>query len=133
MNQRSNESSSARPPESVNSDGAARPHVRYIGFESITCGRRLSFRVKKNRVGAVDVTFDIADEVLIGTPGISIQDAPAMAYEKLVELLSTEGTLESGKLHLTNADVERYLDRHMTSQKRTSSLTDERRQSDIAA
>jgi len=56
-----------------------------------------------------------------------------MAYEKLVELLATDGTLESNKLCLTDADVERYLDRHMSSQKRTSSLTDESRQSDIAA
>jgi hypothetical protein len=107
--------------------------VRYVGFEGISSGRRLRFRVKSNRHESVEVTFDVADAIFISTRGISIQDAAPMADEKLVELLATEGTLESNKLCLTDADVERYLDRHMSSQKRTCSLTDESRQSDIAA
>jgi hypothetical protein len=122
-------------PDLVDSTAPAKPHVRYLGFESINSGRRLRFRVKSNRHESVEVTFDIADAVFIGTPGISIQDAAPMAYEKLVAFLSAGGTLESDKLDLTNVDVAQYLDRHVSTPKRAgkSSSTDERRQSHIAA
>jgi hypothetical protein len=133
MKKRSDESSSTKPPQPVDSIVRARAHVRYVGFETINSGRRLRFRVKSHGHESADVTFDIGDAVFIGTPGISIQDAAPMAYERLVELLSTDGTPESDKLDLTDVDIARYLDRHVSSQKRTYSLTDERRQSDIAA
>jgi hypothetical protein len=114
----------AKLPDRVDSTAPAKPHVRYLGFESINSGRRLRFRVKSNRDELLDVMLDIADEVFIGTPGFSIQDAAPMAYEKLVELLA-EGTLESETLCLTSADIARYVNRHMSSHKR--------RQSNIAA
>jgi len=132
MNKHSDESC-AKAPELVDSNVSARRQVRYVAFECINSGRRLRFRVKSNRHESVEVTCDVADALVIGTRGISIQDAAPMAYEKLVELLATEGSLESDRFCLTNVDVERYLDRHMSSKKRTSSLTDESRQSDIAA
>jgi hypothetical protein len=70
----------------------------------------------------MDVTLDIADAVIIGTPGISIQDAAPMAYEKLVELLAG-GPLESEKLCLTGVDIAEYVERHLSSQKRMPELT----------
>jgi hypothetical protein len=132
MNKVSDGSLTAKPPHLVDSNVPTRPHVRYVGFEGINSGRRLRFRVKSNRHESVEVTFDVADAIFIGTRGISIQDGAPMAYEKLIELLAT-GSLESDRFCLTNVDVERYLDRHLSSQKRTSSLTDEGRQSDIVA
>jgi hypothetical protein len=107
-------------PDRVDSTAPAKPHVRYLGFESINSGRRLRFRVKSNRDELLDVMLDIADAVLVGTPGISIQDAAPMAYEKLVGLLA-EGTLESENLCLTSEDIARYVNRHMSSQKRLHS------------
>jgi hypothetical protein len=133
MNKVSDGSLTAKPPHSVDSNVPTRPHVRYVGFEGIDSGRRLRFRVKSNHHESVEVTFDVADAIFINTRGISIQDAAPMAYEKLIERLATEGSLESDRFCLTNVDVERYLDRHMSSQKRTSSLADESRRSDIAA
>ena len=121
MNKSSDGSLTAKPPHLVDPTVPARPHVRYVGFEGINSGRRLRFRVKSIRHESVEVTFDVADAIFIGTRGISIQDAAPMAYEKLIERLAREGSLESDRLCLTNVDVERYLDRHTSSQKRTSS------------
>jgi hypothetical protein len=112
----------AKLPDSIVSNAPAKVHVRYLGFESIDSGRRLLFRVKSNRHELMDVTLDIADTLFIGTPGISIQDAPPMAYEKVVGLLA-EGPLVSEKLCLTSLDIAQYVDRHMSSQKRTHALT----------
>jgi hypothetical protein len=112
----------AKVPDSVDSNAPAKPHVRYLGFESIDSGRRLKFKVRANRDESMDVTLDIADAVIIGTPGISIQDAAPMAYEKLVELLAG-GPLESEKLCLTGVDIAEYVERHLSSQKRMPELT----------
>jgi hypothetical protein len=111
----------------------AKWHVRYVGFESIDAGRRLTFRVKPSGCEPVDVTFDVPDAPFINTSGISIQDAAPMAYEKLVEMLATESTLDPEKLCLTDADIARYLDRHLSSQKRPYLARDEKHQSDLAA
>jgi hypothetical protein len=113
---------SAKLTDTIESNTPAKPHVRYLGFESIDSGRRLMFRVKLNRDQSVEVTLDIADAIFIDTPGISIQDAAPMAYEKLVELLA-EGPLESEKMSLTSVDIAQYVHRHLSSQKRTHSLT----------
>jgi hypothetical protein len=64
---------------------------------------------------------------------ISIQDAAPMAYEKLVEILGTEGTLDSEKLCLTDADIAHYLNRHLSSHQRPFSTRDEKHESDVAA
>jgi len=107
--------------------------VRYIGFEGIDAGRRLTFRVKPSGCESVDVTFDVPDTPFINTSGISIQDAAPMAYEKLVEMLATESRLDPEKLCLTDADIANYLDRHLSSQKRPYLARDEKHESDLAA
>ena len=133
MKKRSNEILSAKPIALTDSKAPAKSHVRYTGFESIDAGRRLRFRVKSNGRESVDVTFDVPDALFINTSGISIQDAAPMAYEKLVETFATEGTLDSEKLYLTDADISNYLNRHLSSQKRPYTTRDEKDQSDLAA
>jgi hypothetical protein len=131
MKKRSEESS-LKPVAPADLRSPPKSHVRYLGFESIDGGRRLRFRVKSNNHERQEVTFDIADAQFIATSGISIQDAAPMAYEKLVELLSTQDPLND-RLCLTDVDIARYLNRHLSSQKRAYSLTDGRRGSDVAA
>jgi len=105
--------------------------VRYIGFESIPEGRRLKFRVKSTSVKpAIEVTFDIPDAVFTSTVGVSIQDAAPMAYEKLVELLAKEHTLEATTLFLTMADIEAYINRH-SSHKGGYSRSDKTKHIDV--
>lgn len=110
----------------------AKAYVHYLGFESITDGRRLRFRVKSTGQPAIEVTFDIPDTVFTSTVGVSIQDAAPMAYAKLVELLARKHTLEATTLFLTEADIEAYIDRH-DSHKRGHSRSDKTRRIDIAA
>jgi hypothetical protein len=117
-------------PELLNT--LARARVRYVGFEGIDGGRRLSFSVKSLGHDWVDITVEISDASFKTTSGISIQDAAPMAYEKLVQLLATEDALESNKFYLTEADIAQYRDRHLTSQKRAHSMS-ERREPDVAA
>jgi hypothetical protein len=109
----------------------AKVYVRYLGFESIADGRRLRFRVKSTREAAIEVTFDIPVAVFTSTIGVSIQDAAPMAYEKLVELLETEHTLEATTLFLTAADIEAYINRHDSH--KGGHYRDKKRQTDIAA
>ena len=103
-------------PEGLNMPARAR--VRYVGFEGIDSGRRLRFSVKSLGHDSVDVTVEISDASFKGASGISFQDAAPMAYEKLVELLATEDTIESKELCLTDPDIAQYKARHLTSQKR---------------
>ena len=132
MDKLSDQSSNVNSANPESTNVPVIPQVLYMGFESIDFGRRLKFRVKWNHHESLHVTIDVADGIFTAATGISIQDAAPMAYEKLIERLAT-GSLESDRFCLTNVDVERYLDRHMSQQKRTSSLADESRQSDIAA
>jgi hypothetical protein len=108
----------------------ARARVRYVGFEGIEGGRRLSFSVKSLGHDSVHITVEISDASFKGASGISIQDAAPMAYEKLVELLGTEDTFESKTLGLTEADIAQYIARHLSSQKRA--MSDRRQRSDLA-
>jgi hypothetical protein len=103
-------------PEPLNT--AARARVRYVGFEGIEGGRRLTFSVKWPGHESVDITFEISDSSFKGRFGISIQDAAPMAYEKLVELLAAEGTFDSEKLPFTERDIAQYITRHLSPQKR---------------
>jgi hypothetical protein len=107
-------------------------YVRYLGFESIAAGRRLRFRVKSTGQPAIEIIFDILDTVFTTTVGVSIQDAAPMAYEKLVELLLRNHTLEAMTLFLTVADIEAYINRHH-SQKGGHSRSVKKRPMDIAA
>ncbi len=118
-----------RPPSS---NAPAKPRVRYIGFESIEGWRRLRFSVKSIGHDPEEITIEITNATFTGVKGISIQDAAPMAFEKIVELLTTRGTLESKELRLTDADIEQYLARHVSSQKRASEMFN-RRRSDVAA
>ena len=110
----------------------AKAYVRYLGFEGIDGGRRLKFRVKSTGQTAIEVTFDIPDTVFTGTVGVSIQDAAPMAFEKLVEMLARDHTLEATRLFLTAADIVAYINRH-DSHKGGRSRSDTARQIDIAA
>ena len=100
------------------SNTPAKARVRYVGFEGIDDGRRLTFSVKSLGHESVDIKFDISNSSFRGASGISIQDAAPMAYEKLVELLAAGGTFDSEKLRLTEADIAQYITRHFSSQKR---------------
>jgi len=133
MKKRSDELLRTKAVVPTESKPPAKWHVRYIGFESIDAGRRLSFRVKPNGCEPVDVTFDVPDARFINRSGLSIQDAAPMAYEKLAEILATEGTLDSEKLCLTDADIANYLNRHLSSQKRPYLSRDEKDESNLAA
>ena len=115
-------------PEPLNRP--ARAHVRYVGFEGIDGGRRLTFSVKPLGHESVEITFEISDALFKDASGISIQDAAPMAFEKIVELLATEHTLESNELRLTDADIAQYITRHLSSQKHAHS--NGRRPSDVA-
>jgi len=88
-----------------------KPYVRYLGFESIPEGRRLRFRVKQLGEAGVEVTCEVLDKDFRGTLGVSIQDAPLMAYEKLVEMLAREHSIEPTLL-LTFTDAANYVSRH---------------------
>jgi hypothetical protein len=133
MKKRSDELLRTKAVVPTESKPPAKWHVRYIGFESIDAGRRLSFRVKPNGCEPVDVTFDVPDAPFINRSGLSIQDAAPMAYEKLAEILATESTLDSEKLCLTDADIANYLNRHLSSQKRPYLSRDEKDESNLAA
>ena len=100
------------PPSNI----PARPHVRYVGFEGTEAGRRLEFSVKAMGHESVDITIEVSDAVFKRTSGISIQDAAPMAYEKIVELLAKEDTLEPNDLCLTEGDIAQYITRHLRSQ-----------------
>ena len=56
-----------------------------------------------------------------------------MAYEKIVELLAKNDTLESNELCLTEADIAQYITRHLSSQKRAYAVGNGRRRADVAA
>jgi hypothetical protein len=109
---------------------AAKAHVRYLGFEGIAGGRRLRLQVKSSGHPPIEVTCDVADTTFNGTAGVSIQDAAAMAYEKLVEMLATEHTIETTKLFLTASDIANYISRHDSHKGRQREST---REKDIAA
>src|SRR5215510_8473928 len=94
----------------------AKPYVRYRGFESTEGGRRLKFSVKTVGHESVEFGVVISDATIIGARGISIQDAAPMGYEKIVELLVTEGAVESNELSLSDADVAQYITRHFSSE-----------------
>jgi hypothetical protein len=133
MKKRSDELLRTKAVVPTESKPPAKWHVRYIGFESIDAGRRLSFRVKPNGCEPVDVTFDVPDAPFINRSGLSIQDAAPMAYEKLVQILATEAALDSETLRLTDADIAQYLNRHLSSQKRPYLSRDEKDESNLAA
>ena len=106
--------------------------VRYLGFEGISGGRRLSFRVKSRGRAAVEVTFDVPDVAFTGTFGVSLQDAAPMAYEKLVEMLATDPdyVLGARTFFLTAEDLVKYVTRHHHHSHKNRYPT---RQTDIAA
>ena len=115
---------------------AAKAHVRYLGFEGIAGGRRLTLRVKSIGQPAIEVTCDVADTTFNGTEGVSIQDAAPMAYEKLAEMLAAEHTIETTKLFLTASDIADYISRHDSHKGGHRERTRERestREKDIAA
>jgi hypothetical protein len=56
-----------------------------------------------------------------------------MAYEKIVEMLVTRNIVDSNQLFLTDADIAKYIVRHLSSQKRAASMIARRRGSVIAA
>src|SRR5215510_10599509 len=118
-------------PEPLNRP--ARAHVRYVGFEGIDGGRRLTFLVKPLGHDSVEITFEISDALFKDASGISVQDAAPMAYEKLIELLATEDTFEANKLCLNQADIAQYTARHLSSQKRTHSTSEGSRRSEFVA
>jgi hypothetical protein len=111
----------------------AKPCVRHVGFGSIEGGRRLRFSVKSIGHKSVEITIEISHASFTGGSGISIQDAAPMAYEKIVELLATEDTVESNELCLTDADIAQYITRHLSSQKREYPMSDGKRRSVVAA
>jgi hypothetical protein len=121
-----------KPCDPEPSNIPAKPQVRYIGFEGTEGGRRLEFSVKSIGHESLQIKIEVSDAAFTGATGISIQDAAPMAYEKIVDLLAKEDTLEENELCLTEADIAQYITRHLTSQKRAWSLSDGRRRTDVA-
>jgi hypothetical protein len=114
-----------KPSDPQPSNIPAKPHVRHVGSEGNEgVGRRLGFSVKSIGHEWVQSTIEVSDAAFAAASGISIQDAAPMAYEKLVELLAKEDTLQPNELRLTEADVERYITRHLSSQTRAYSVSD---------
>jgi hypothetical protein len=113
-----------KPCDPQPSNIPAKPNVRYVGFEGNEGGRRLGFSVKSIGHESVQLTIEVSDAAFAAASGISIQDAAPMAYEKIVELLANEDTLQPDELCLTEADIARYITRHLSSQKRASSVRD---------
>ena len=107
--------------DSVDPEHANTPdkeHVRYVGFEPVDGGRILKFSIKPTGHALVEITIKALDAMFTSEPGISIQDAAPMAYEKIVGLLAAEHTLDPNELCLTDADIAQYITRHVSSQKR---------------
>jgi hypothetical protein len=132
MKKHSNESLKVTAFEPQPLNIPAKPHVRYVGFEGIEGGRRLRFSVKSIAHESVEISIEISDTAFTGASEISIQDAAPMAFEKIVELLTTKDALESNELCLTDADIAQYITRHESSQKRRYSRSDGIRRSDAA-
>jgi hypothetical protein len=132
MKKHSDESLNVKPVDPQPPNMPPKPQVRYVGFEGTEHGRRLGFSVKSIGHESVQITIEVSDAAFIGASGISLQDAAPMAYEKIVELLAKEDTLESNELCLTEADIGHYIARHLSSQKRAYSVSDGRRRSDAA-
>jgi hypothetical protein len=127
---RSGKSSEVIPADFKRSTTSAKPHVSYEGFESSDGVRRLVFLVKSIQNESIEITVEIPDALFTTVPGISIQDAAPMIYEKIVSLLTNQGTIDCNDLYLTDVDVRQYIERHLTAQKRVSA---KRRRSGIAA
>jgi hypothetical protein len=104
--------------------------VRYEGFENIEDGRRLTFSVKSTQDEAIEIAVNVSHALFKKASGISLQDAAPMAFEKIVSLLAAQELIGSSDVRLTDADVQQYIYRHLTSQKRTS---ERRRRSHLAA
>jgi len=134
MKKQSDESLNVKPADPQPPNMPPKPQVRYVGFEGVEGGRRLTYSVKPVGFKAVEITVDISDAAVLGTSGLSIQDAAPMAYEKIVELTATtEGVVESAELCLTQTDIAKYISRHVTSQKLAHSRMDRTHPSDVAA
>jgi hypothetical protein len=112
---------------SERSNGEAKALVRYVGFESVEGGRRLNFSVKPIGSASVEIIFEISDGAFTGIPGLSIQDAAPMVYEKLVEVMAAGGTIDPEKVCLTTADVAEYIKRHVRLHKRRTIKRAQRR------
>ena len=132
MKRRSDESLRDKTCDHEAAKVAPKPHVRYLGFESIQDGRRLTFRVRPIEDHPRDVMVDIRHAAFVGTR-IGIQDAALIGYEKLMDLLSTEHTLASTIFCLTDEDIARYISRHIDTHKRADSTTEQSLPSDRAA
>jgi hypothetical protein len=97
----------------------ARTHVRYIGFEAIPEGRQLRFCVKTPGQSSTEVAFNVPYRMFNGIAGVSLQDAPLMAYEKLLGILAKEHSLLPTTIRLTAADIEAYVSRHDSQKSRS--------------
>jgi len=113
-----------KPSDPQPSNIPAKPHVRYVGFEGSEGERRLGFFVKSIRHEWVQITIEVSDAAFAAASGISIQDAAPMAYEKIVELRAKDDTLQPNELCLTEADIARYITRHLSSQNRAYPVSD---------
>ena len=120
-----------RNAPSLNTSATA--HVRYDGFESTESGRCLWFSVSAAGRESIRITIQVSEAAFAATPGISIQDAAPMAYEKIVGLLATQDFINSNELCLSDADITQYIERHRSSQKRAFSASDRKRRFDVAA
>ena len=118
------------PPSLVTS---AKPHLRYAGFEATETGRCLWFSVSGAGRGATRITVQVSDAQFMAAPGISIQDAAPMAYEKILDLLAMQDLIDSSELCLTDADITQYIYGHRNSPKRAFFSTSDRKQFDTAA
>jgi hypothetical protein len=84
-------------------------NIRYLGFESVHEGRRLTFFVTAPGRVPTQVTFDIPAAAFSGEQKISFQESAAVCYEKLKDLIERDAEVQN-KLHfnLNESDIQQF-------------------------
>src|SRR4029079_2865208 len=84
-------------------------NIRYLGFESVSAGRRMTFFVSSPGREPSRVTFDIPLDAFSGEHKISFQESAAVCYEKLKDLIDRDQEVQD-TLHFTlnESDIQQF-------------------------
>jgi hypothetical protein len=82
-------------------------NIRYLGFESMKDGgRRLRFSLTAPARSVTRVEFDIPSNAFNGENRITFQEAAALCYEKLRDVLERQQEIQDSHLfQLTDQDI----------------------------
>ena len=90
-------------------EAANKLNIRYVGFESVPAGRRLTFFVTSPGRVPSQVTFDIPAGAFSGEHRISFQESAAVCYEKLRDLIDRDQEVQDKlHFHVSENDIERF-------------------------